>query len=380
MTEGGFSYYPLDAEWDRDEKWQRELQRSPYEVRRALGGLRKILTYSSVYKRSWHTHGLSLDYNFIQARWRLLECGLMLDHLVLLHDLPQRILEPTSYPQACAELRGGLLLQELGYSVEYEPTKLKAARRRPPKGPDWSAEHEGVVLGVEVKCPRESDRQRAMMKAVSDIYYLALDMCRGDVPNIDVRPEAIRECVRDGAVIQERLSQLVLDAMLEFEARGACETALGTLRPTESGFSPMIGPIPTDEPYELERLRGVLVNHIDQVRTWDTGAFIIDTGLDRSAMRRCCGIAAMLREDWASNIAFVLLVADTFPGFVVTVVPGPKFKSAPTLRSARCFNGHCHVRTFQGTYRCEVDGRFFEYPAVCMGNGQHLRLEGRARR
>jgi hypothetical protein len=116
------------------------------------------------------------------------------------------------------------------------------------------------------------------------------------------------------------------------------------------------------------------VDHVDQLRAWDRGVFIIDTSLDRSAMERCCGVAEMLQEEWASNVAFVLLVADTFSGFVVTVVPGQKFDSAPTLRSARCRSGHFHVRTFQGVYRCGVDGKFFEYPAICCGGGQHLTL------
>jgi hypothetical protein len=198
-----------------------------------------VLTYKSIYERSWHMHGLALDFSFIQARWRMLECGLMLDYLVQLHDLPQRILQSASYPQTCAELRGGLLLQRLGYVVEYEPAKRGAASQNTPKGPDWKAQHDGVVLGVEVKCPSESERQRAMVKAVLDIHFRAVEMNRGNGPNIKVRSEAVRECVVGGAVIQERLTELVLDAMVEFEAKGACETFLGSLTPTKPGFSPV---------------------------------------------------------------------------------------------------------------------------------------------
>lgn len=65
-------------------------------------------------------------------------------------------------------------------------------------------------------------------------------------------------------------------------------------------------------------------------------------------MSRCCAVSTILQEPWAADLAAVMLVRSTLPGFVVTVVAGQRFSEFVRARARVriCRNSHFHVETF----------------------------------
>jgi hypothetical protein len=120
--------------------------------------------------------------------------------------------------------------------------------------------------------------------------------------------------------------RLTSEGLVEAESTGSARTTLGTIVPAEPEFSSTIGRIPTDEEHEARRLRDLLEEGAAQLREWSPGIVVVDASRDLSRMRRCCRVAELMREHWASHLALVMLVADTYPGFVFTIVPGTQIR------------------------------------------------------
>jgi len=137
----------------------------------------------------------------------------------------------------------------------------------------------------------------------------------------------------------------------------------------------MIGPVPVDENHEAERLRALAQGAAAQLREWAPGIVIINTSADRGIMNRCCYIADSMGEPWASELAMVVLVADTYSGFVIKLIPGPRFKSVPRfLRVRTCAKGHLHVGCFGVRKDCDLDDRSHDYSAYCYPGGGHFKV------
>jgi hypothetical protein len=135
------------------------------------------------------------------------------------------------------------------------------------------------------------------------------------------------------------------------------------------------GLVPTDEDHEAARIRSLVQDAAEQLVGWDPSIVIIDTSIDRALMGRCCALANAMSETWASHLAAVFLVADTYPGFAMTIVQGPKYDAwalAQILGPRACEQGHVHVDTFGGPPGvCPLDRDFYGYPALCVPEKGH---------
>jgi len=176
----------------------------------------------------------------------------------------------------------------------------------------------------------------------------------------------------------KRTDSLLLDLVADAASDGRSHTELGTLEPAQPGFGTMIGPINHDEAHEVERLRGQLVDKAGQLRKLPhtgkrrhPGIIVVDTSQDPQLMGRSGAIAAMLNEarrDWAADLACVILVASTWPGFALTIVVGPRYEpfaetSLPGLR--KCARGHFHVDAFgRSPQDCQLD-KYDNFAPLC---------------
>jgi hypothetical protein len=240
--------------------------------------------------------------------------------------------------------------------------------------------HTHGYFGVEVKCPNESDLMIGRSSFVTHMSFAAMNLLRGQHINLTLDPDAVAGGVRGRWANLPLAERLVLEALVEAEPTGDGKTALGAIAPATPGYSSMIGPIPSDEQHEAERLRCLLEEAADQLRGWSPGIVILDSSVDPWVMRRCCQAAELMGERWASELAAVMLVADTHPGFVVTMVPGPKFDefTSARIRGPRaCSKGHLHVDTFGRAERsCSLDDKFQDYPALCVPGVGHQWIDG----
>lgn len=93
-------------------------------------------------------------------------------------------------------------------------------------------------------------------------------------------------------------------------------------------------------------------------------------------MSRCCAVADVMSETWANHLATVFLVADTYPGFAMTIVEGPKhyaWASAQIPGPRARVQGHLHVDTVGGpTKHCHLARRSDDNPAFCIPEGGHF--------
>lgn len=372
MTATAFSYYPFPVNWHAESRWRREIYRNPSAVRLSLQGYQRVLTKESIFTQDWTHHPLAFEYWHVSGRWRMLETGYVLRFLRKLGDYPRRLLNRKDYLQACAELRAMLLLRWMGFKTWREPSNRNAPAQSRPKGPDLLAIRGHGRCGVEVKCPTESDSARGRTQLVSHIVFRTQELLPDKQVNIALNPEAVANGVVGSWPNKRLADDLLLEALAESELTGASCTVLGRVAPAPPGFSSMIGPIPDDEKHEAERLRALLEGAATQLRAWAPGIVILDSSADPSIMRRCCDIAALMSEDWAEGLGCVLLVASTYPGFVVTVVPGRRWRALPSLRGRICSKGHIHIPTFDNRTICTVDEQFDEFPAFCEPGVGHL--------
>jgi len=332
----------------------------------ALDGYRRVLTDETIYAQDWMRHPLALEYALVAGRWRMLETGVVLALLRRLGDYPQRLLDASTYLQACAELRAALLLQLMGLRLQREPSNLNSPAQSKRSGPDWLGADANRCCGVEVKCPVESDNLRGRTQLVTHLVFCTHELIGEKGVNIELNPGTIAEAAIGKWPNKPRADNLLLDALVQSELTGTCTTSLGTITPASQGFSSMIGPIPVDEAHETERLRALLEGAAAQLRDWAPGIVILDASADGALMRRCCRVAELMGEPWATDLAMVVLVTGTHPGFVMTIVPGARFESAPRLRSDVCRKGHIHVATFGPRRRCTVNEQFDDFPAYCV--------------
>ena len=370
------AYYPFHANWHSDSRWRRELARNPQGVRRALDGYRRVLTDHSIFAQSWAGHPLPVEFALVAGRWRVLETGAVLAQLRHLGDFRKRLLRAESYLQTCAELRAALLLQLMGLSVVREPSNINARPHERLTGPDWLAIRAGKCFGVEVKCPDESEMLKARCRLTAECLFRVPDLIGDKGVNIALNPDTIADSVVGNWPNMARAENLLLDALAESELTGSSVTPLGTVSPAPSGYASMVGPIPIDENHETERLRALLQGAAAQLRDWAPGVVIIDTSSDRAVINRCCRVAELMSEPWAAELGLVMFVADTYPGFVVKVVRGPRFASMPPLRVRTCAKGHFHVRCFGSSNRCDLDDGFDDYSAYCLPGVGHCLLRG----
>jgi hypothetical protein len=374
-----FFYYPFETNWYSEERWRNELARSPRGVSAALQGYRRVLTDDAIFAQSWMHHSLATDYRFVGNRWRVLETGFVLNCLRQLRDYPDRLLRAASYPEACAELRAAMLLMGMGFRLRRDPANVSTRGQPRTTGPDWLAMHTHGHFGVEVKCPHESDLMMGRSAFVTHVVHAAMNLLRGQQVNLTLDPNAVAGGAIGKWANVPRAERLVLEALIEAETTGSAKTALGALAPTAPGYSSMIGPIPSDEQHEAERLRSLLEAAADQLQNWSPGIVILDSSMDPWMMRRCCRVAELMGERWASGLALVMLVADTCPGFQLTMVPGPRFDQflSARIRGPRgCSKGHLHVDTFGKPERsCSLDDTFQNYPALCVPGVGHQYLD-----
>jgi hypothetical protein len=263
--------------------------------------------------------------------------------------------------------------------VRRDPANLSTRNQLRNVGPDWLAMHTHGYFGTEVKCPNESDLLIGRSSFVTHVVFAAMNLLRGQQINLKLNPNAVAEGVNGKWANLLDADRLVLEALVEAEPTGDAKTALGAIAPAPPGYSSMIGPIPSDEQHEAERLRCLLEEAANQLRDWSPGIVILDSSVDPWVMRRCCQVAELMGERWASDLAAVMLVADTYPGFVVTMVPGPKFDefTSARIRGPRaCSKGHLHVDTFGQPRRpCSLDDTFQDYPALCIPGVGHQWLD-----
>lgn len=374
MSSVEVSYYPFQTNWHSDSRWRREISRSPRAVRRALTGYRRVLTDHNIFAQSWAGHPLPGEFALLAGRWRVLETGAVLAQLQHLGDYPKRLLCAKTYLQTCAELRAALLLQLMGLRLRREPSNGGARAQEKRTGPDWLAMHSKGCFGVEVKCPNESESLKACSQLVTQIVFRIPELIGNKGVNIALNSDTIVESVVGNWPNVSRAEALLLDALVESELTGTSVTPLGTVSLASSGS--MIGPIPVDEDHEAERLRALLQGAAEQLRDWAPGVAIIDTSADRALINRCCRVAELMSEPWASELALVMFVADTCPGFLVKLVPGPRFESLPSLHVRTCAKGHFHVGTFRGCNSCDVDDGFDNYSAFCFPGVGHTLVTG----
>ena len=289
-----------------------------------------------------------------------------------LEDYTTRLVE--KYLETCAELRSGILFQNLGLRVERDPVNARAGRERDNStaGPDWLVSRDHHVFGVEVICPKESDEAIGRLMFLTHATRTATDLLEGRNVNITFDPSIVRELAGRRWSNANRADSLVLDAVVDAKNDRSTRTALGTIAPAPPGFGTMIGPIQGEEERENERLRGQLVGKAGQLRKLEhPGIIVIDTSQQPNLMGGCCAVAEMLREGWdgwAARLACVLLVTSTWPGFALTVVIGPRydaFASTPLPGLRGCGRGHLHVDAFgRSPHDCELD-KYDKFVAFC---------------
>jgi hypothetical protein len=370
-------HVPFQRNWRAPEHWRDEMRRDPAAVRRALEGLGRLLPDQVVFGRDWSGHQAAADYILLRERWRLLEVGAMVANLSSLGDYRERFLDPAKYHAACAELRVGLMLQRSGFEVTRDPVNTGRRARETRSGPDWCARSADRAFGVEVKCPGDSDSAIGRIGFGVHVVETAMRLLPSDKPiRLAFNPATVASATAGRWFDKARAETLVLDALAEAETDGTSATELGAVAPGTPGFSPEIRPIPLDHEAETRRLRDTVHDAALQAHEFgEPGLVVLDSSLDRNLMRCCREIADLTREDWASELAAVLLVAPTCPGVAVTFVVGPRFDvlasaSLPGLR--RCTGEHLHVDTFgRPSPVCDLDTRFENYPPFCFAGQGH---------
>jgi hypothetical protein len=309
----------------------------------------------------------------------MLETGAVIARLPKVADYPGRLLLAKSHLQTVAELRAALLLQRMGFRVRRDPANDHTTAQKRKKGVDWLAIHSGGSLDVEVKCLSESDLMRARTLFTMHVTFAVTGLLNANQSlNLKLDPAVVADGARGKWANQPRAEALALDALVAAEATGSATTDLGVVTPVDQPFAPMIGPVASDEEHEAGRLRDLLEGtSVGQVSSKRPGVVIIDTSMDRALMWRSHSIADLMGEPWARKLAAVILVADTCPGFAITIVHGPRFQEfvSAKVRGPRvCSKGHFHVDTF---YRpaggCELDERFDDYAAHCIPGRGHYR-------
>lgn len=366
-------YFPFQPNWDDVSHWRREVSRDPHRVRLALEGYKQVLTDEAIFAHNWIRHPLVLEYRLLANRWRMLETGLVLRALAYLGSYRKWLLSPMTYLQAVAELRVALLFQRMGFRLVHEPSNVrKRETKQDTKGPDWLAVGtDRRSFGVEVKCPRESDKQVARTKLVVHLAQQS-QVLLGDIGiDMSLDSDAVENCVNGRWINRQLADEILLESLVALESDSMGATPLGRASFAPPGYSSMFGPVPEEQHHEIARLRDLLQGAALQLRDWSPGVVVLDTSRDRTLMRRCCGISSLLTESWARHLGCVLLMADTCPGFVLTVVRGPQFGSLPPFRGWQCTAGHFHVRSFGGRLACELDRIFDPLPAFCCGGGNH---------
>jgi hypothetical protein len=378
-----FWFVPFAGNWRDPRRWPNEMRRSPRGVAGALQGIGYGLPDKVVFGRDWSGHQLPADLSFRRERWRVLETGAMLSLLwPALEDYTHRLTK--AYLEACAELRNGLLFLNLGFRLVRDPVNALARRRgsnAPLTGPDWLALRNRHVFGVEVICPKESDEAIGRLMLLTHATRTAMDLLQGRNVNVAFDPSAVRDLTDRRWFNASRTDNLVLDAIVEAREDRSTSTALSTIAPAPPGFGTMIGPIPGDEERETERLRGQLVDKAGQLgKLPHPGIVVVDTSQNPNLMGGCCAISEMIRdgwEDWAANLACVVLVASTWPGFALTIVIGPRydaFAATPLPGLRVCQRGHLHVDAFgKSPQDCQLD-RYDNFAAFC---GAPVKRRGR---
>jgi hypothetical protein len=360
-----FWFVPFAGNWRDPRRWPNEMHRSPRGVSRALQGIGYGLPDKVIFGRNWSGHQLPADLSLRRERWRVLETGAMLSMLwPTLEDYTSRLTE--RYLETCAELRSGILFLNLGFRVVRDPVNALTkgpGNDSPDTGPDWLVFRDRHAFGVEVICPKESDEAIGRLMFLAHATRTAMDLLEGRNVNITFDPLVVRGLTDRRWFNASRTDSLVLDAIVEAREDRRTRTALCTIASAPPGFGTMIGPIPFDEERETERLRGQLVDKAGQLgKLPHPGIIVVDTSQNPTLMGGCCAISEMLRDgwgDWAANLACVVLVASTWPGFALTVVVGPRydtFAATPLPGLRVCGRGHLHVDAFgRSPQDCQLD-------------------------
>jgi hypothetical protein len=162
---------------------------------------------------------------------------------------------------------------------------------------------------------------------LTEVTFALMDLKSAlrDVRGLDVRfdPAFINAMTNGRWANTKGARDLALEAVAAAEATGTSQTGLGTLRAAEATT---IGGIPRDVRREGARLRDELEDAAWQLKAVPhPGIAVVDATVDTFMAHHCCDVAEMMRESWAQELALVILAVPTYPGAVMTYVPGPLF-------------------------------------------------------
>lgn len=350
---------PFTADWAHPRRFAEYRWHHPADVDRGLAALERVLG-EKLFWEEYTQHPLGLDYSFRRRRWRLIEAGVMLADLPAPGDYAQRLRDPNQYVAACAELQAGLYLRCLGFWVQRDPANAVRGQsaEAPETGPDWLAIAGPRMFGVEVKCPLESDE----VIGLNRLRYAIFDACQQIAIShsgldIQVRAEIVPSLVRERTVFPRRVEEVVLEALVDLKRRGHATTRLGLVRPSGTRMSSISLPPPSQE-REVSRLRDLLQKAATQLGVLPhPGVVILDASYDRVLPFRCCDIAEILEEPFASEIAFVIVAVPTLPGAILTLIPGrrhAKFERCALPGLGFC-GRHLHVCTLAPKPDCSFE-------------------------
>lgn len=324
---------PAHGRWWDDSTWREAFDVFGEDVARAaLAEVALYFTERNARRMTWRGgHPFLFDYLQRAGRDELILLGLGLQHLQP-RRMRGRLLAAEHYVRAKAEIRVGVLLASLGMQLVHEPDG------KDERGPDWLC-HVGrdLSLRIEVKCPNWSRSAQLRATAVGALQH-SFVIALGDVTALGVDTgmwltiaptTALVERIVRGGRVDDREAQRVASA-------GATQ-ALGLGWPLADGryeiadFGHIIvrrgagedphlffwgDPIPMDAEHEAARLRDVILEAAEQLRSDAAGGKVIaiDCANDTLVPSRRCVVEEVLREQWASHIAGALLVNDVSEG------------------------------------------------------------------
>lgn len=384
-------WFPLrrDGMWLIPAYWERNLRvlRSPKMGRRALAALTGVFT--PTWSRNQHGtqghHPVIYDQLTICGRYRLLEVGAMLAVMPeRAKRLRERLLPADGYRGSTAELRAGLMLLTTGAQIEWEPVSDGA-------GPDWLARWNGGALAVEVKCPRESKRERERQTVLTEFMFeftrsvgtTPLPVDRGVwvtlCPNDTVLAKTVLGAIDMAAVrLLARQTADIVRATLptplregRFPAGPACDFTIQLGLGDEPQVQFAMRGLEQDVEYDGQRIFETVREAAEQTRKVEgvPGLIVIDADDNYMLLNQVGNVYELLHSaSWATGIAGVAFVTATGTSddqikesrtdTIVRIVPGLQAEALTnTLLSGlrMCDQEHLHCDTLMvPARRCKV--------------------------
>lgn len=294
-----------------------------------------------------HVPQLTFDHWWGIRRWRLLEAGLVFASLPRLGKFPKRLVS-NEYGSVLAELDAALVLWALGFKIIHEPVKtLKLAAR---VNPDWLAIRDNRCFGVEVKCPHVSENVLGRENVVAEIMRTNTLVAPEISMDLHLEASGLRAVTNGSWSNNEKVQDLLLDALVVLEKGDVARNELGEFRRTSK--TTRYEEFSIDESAELARLRSDIEDAAWQLKPLSPGIVFVSTGRDAMVRHRSYAIRDFLTEHWARELACVLVVSATSPGFIVECIPGARFGELPELRAPICEHKHSHIDIFKPRSPC----------------------------